>query len=97
VIGNKEKGRETKKFSLLIRGSQVQVLKGELKGHRKVAFFVMFYIYIIYSAASDLYYVGHTDDYVRRLTEHNEAVHNRFTSKHRPWVLKAVSIERDKK
>ena len=51
----------------------------------------MYYIYILYSATSDLNYVGYTNDYHRRLKEHNEQDYfNTFTSKHRPWILKAV-------
>ena len=49
----------------------------------------MYYIYILYSASSDLYYIGYSNDPVRRLEEHNTRPYNTFTSKHRPWVLKA--------
>lgn len=60
----------------------------------------MYYIYILYSVSSDLFYVGYTVDYKRRLNEHNEQdASNTFTSKHRPWTLKAVfecsMIEKD--
>jgi putative endonuclease len=51
----------------------------------------MYYIYILYSPTSDLYYVGYTNDYVRRLNEHNHQDYfDTFTSKHRPWSLSAV-------
>ncbi len=50
----------------------------------------MFYIYLIYSDSSDLYYVGYSDNPWRRLDEHNMSDHTTFTSKHRPWVLSAV-------
>ena len=50
----------------------------------------MYYIYIIYSDSADLYYVGYTNDPKRRLIEHNENPHNTFTSKHRPWIMKAL-------
>ena len=51
----------------------------------------MYYIYILLSTSSDLYYVGYTNDYARRFKEHNEQdTFNTFTSKHRPWVLKAI-------
>jgi putative endonuclease len=50
----------------------------------------MFYIYFIYSESSDLYYVGHSDNPWRRLEEHNFSEFLTFTSKHRPWILKAV-------
>ncbi len=50
----------------------------------------MYYIYIIYSDTADLYYVGYTIDPQHRLVEHNTSLHNTFTSKHRPWVIKAL-------
>jgi len=37
-----------------------------------VGFFVMFYLYILHSASSDKYYIGHSDNPWRRLVEHNE-------------------------
>jgi putative endonuclease len=50
----------------------------------------MFYIYIIYSTTSDKYYVGYSSDPWKRLMEHNTSLKTTFTSKHRPWVLKAI-------
>ena len=50
----------------------------------------MYYIYIIYSESSDLYYVGYTNDPKRRLIEHNTNPRITFTSKHRPWIMKAL-------
>jgi|SRR5579863_1466177 len=50
----------------------------------------MYFIYIIYSYSSNLYYVGYTNNPERRLTEHNTNPRNTFTSKHRPWVMKAL-------
>ena len=50
----------------------------------------MFYIYVLYSLSSDLYYVGYTADYLRRLHQHNHSDRDTFTSKHRPWKLCAV-------
>ncbi len=50
----------------------------------------MFYIYIIYSSSADKYYIGYSDDPNRRLVEHNTKPFNTYTSKHRPWILKAV-------
>ena len=52
----------------------------------------MFYLYILYSSISDKYYVGYTNDYERRLVEHNSSDGLTYTSKHRPWILKAVFI-----
>jgi putative endonuclease len=51
----------------------------------------MLYIYFLYSRSSDLYYVGYTSDYEKRVHDHNHQDHfNTFTSKHRPWELAAV-------
>jgi len=49
----------------------------------------MYYIYILNSATSNKYYVGYSSDPQRRLIEHNTKPFNTYTSKHRPWVLKA--------
>jgi len=49
----------------------------------------MFYIYIIYSPSADKYYVGYSNDPIRRLIEHNSSPFDTYTSKHRPWILKA--------
>ena len=49
----------------------------------------MFWIYILYSEKSDLYYIGFSDDPGRRIVEHNENKRVTFTSKHQPWILKA--------
>lgn len=48
----------------------------------------MYYIYILYSASADKYYVGYSTDTTRRLDEHNTKPLNTYTSKHRPWILK---------
>jgi len=50
----------------------------------------MYYLYILYSASSDKYYVGYTDNFERRFHEHNHSESLTYTSKHRPWDLKAV-------
>jgi putative endonuclease len=52
--------------------------------------FLMYYLYIIYSVSSDIYYVGYSDNPERRLAEHNSKPFSTFASKHRPWVLNAV-------
>jgi putative endonuclease len=49
-----------------------------------------YYIYILYSASSDIYYVGYSDDFERRFKQHNHSEKVTFTSKHRPWILKTV-------
>jgi putative endonuclease len=51
----------------------------------------MFYIYILFSEAANKYYIGHTEDYKRRLIEHNNDRRTiTFTHKYRPWILKSV-------
>ncbi len=50
----------------------------------------MFYIYILHSATSNLYYVGHSEDPWTRLEHHNNDDKDTFTAKHRPWVLASV-------
>lgn len=58
----------------------------------------MFYIYILYSEPFNKYYVGHTNDMLRRLSEHNEISLTSYTSKYRPWKLMAqieISETRD--
>ena len=50
----------------------------------------MFYIYILYSAGFDKFYIGYTNDYERRLFEHNTTDRTIYTSKYRPWILKSA-------
>ena len=50
----------------------------------------MYYVYILYSATADKYYVGHSTDPWQRLQQHNTAEKNSFTSKFRPWELVAL-------
>jgi putative endonuclease len=50
----------------------------------------MYYLYILYSASSDIYYVGISDSPFIRLQVHNTSKRKTFTSKHRPWTLKAL-------
>ena len=50
----------------------------------------MYFIYIIYSNKYDKFYVGSSSNPWNRVTEHNTSSFNTFTSKYRPWALKAV-------
>ena len=50
----------------------------------------MYYIYILHSKSADKFYIGYSDDPHRRLIEHNTKPFNTFTSKYRPWILKAI-------
>ena len=49
-----------------------------------------YYLYIIYSNRFDIYYYGSSKDPWQRLLTHNNSPHNTYTSKYRPWELKAV-------
>ena len=49
----------------------------------------MFYVYILYSSKCDHYYIGHTEDVVKRLEKHNNPVEkNKYTAKYLPWEIK---------
>lgn len=49
------------------------------------------YLHILYSEKLDKYYIGSTNDLLRRLSEHNRG-HSKFTKKGMPWTL-VYSIE----
>ena len=51
-----------------------------------------FYVYILYSETANKYYTGYSHDPWKRLVEHNTLEHITFTSKFRPWQLKAVFV-----
>ncbi|MFM9075211.1 MAG: GIY-YIG nuclease family protein, partial [Bacteroidota bacterium] len=52
-----------------------------------------YYLYILYSANADKYYVGYTTDYQKRVEDHNsQEFFSTYTSKHRPWLLAAVFL-----
>ena len=51
---------------------------------------MQYYLYILYSEAYDKYYIGYTSDYEKRLELHNSSRFNTFTSKYRPWKIKAL-------
>jgi predicted GIY-YIG superfamily endonuclease len=47
----------------------------------------MYSVYIIYSLKLDRYYIGHTEDISKRLSEHNSGL-SVYTSKANDWDLK---------
>jgi putative endonuclease len=47
----------------------------------------MYYVYILKSLKTDKLYIGHTDDLVRRLEEHNTGRGGRYTRQNGPWML----------
>lgn len=49
----------------------------------------MFFIYFLYSHKADKYYIGQTNDVVRRLKEHNNPQTNsKYTAKYIPLEIK---------
>jgi len=52
-----------------------------------------YYVYILYSEGYDKYYIGQTNSLEQRLERHNEFDStNTYTSKYRPWVMKAFVL-----
>ncbi|MCE7955615.1 MAG: GIY-YIG nuclease family protein [Bacteroidetes bacterium CHB6] len=49
----------------------------------------MYHVYVLFSTKSNIFYVGQTSDLDEIIIQHNETAIENFTSKHRPWVLKA--------
>ena len=47
---------------------------------------MVYYLYILYSATADIYYIGHTNDLGRRMSEHNSCDAG-WTKYHQPWAL----------
>ena len=67
------------------RPVRVQLPPGA-RSDRLVAFFMPFFVYIIYSSSLNRFYTGTTDDVSRRILEHNSSKYpNSFTSKGIPW------------
>ena len=53
-----------------------------------IAFFMPFFVYIVYSPSLQRFYVGTTDDVAKRIEEHNNNKYpGSFTSKGIPWEL----------
>ena len=47
----------------------------------------MYYVYILKSLKTNKLYIGHTDDLIRRLEEHNTGRGGRYTRQNGPWKL----------
>jgi putative endonuclease len=45
-----------------------------------------YHLYILYSKSLDKYYVGHTNNLTRRLSEHNSG-QTKSTRSGKPWIL----------
>ena len=48
---------------------------------------LMYYVYILKSLKTKKLYIGHTDDLVRRLEEHNTKRGEEYTQQNGPWRL----------
>ena len=55
----------------------------------------MFYVYILKSRIDGTYYKGFTEDYAKRLDEHNNGL-SKYTSNKMPWDLIYVEIHQTK-
>ena len=49
-----------------------------------------YFIYILYSASSEIYYVGYTSNPKLRFQQHNSNEKDKFTGKHKPWKMVAL-------
>jgi putative endonuclease len=56
----------------------------------------IFYLYILYSPFHDRYYTGYTNDLQKRLEQHNGSEFFGYTSKFKPWIVKAVFTTPDR-
>jgi len=56
----------------------------------------MFYVYVIRSLKSKIFYVGYTENLRKRLFEYNRGL-TKATAPHRPWKLVYYSAFNDKK
>ena len=55
----------------------------------------MYYVYIIKSLSKGIYYKGVTEDYLRRLDQHNQGLSG-YTSTAMPWELVYVEMHETK-
>ena len=47
---------------------------------------MMYHVYLIRSKRNGTFYIGYTNDVVRRLSEHNSGLIE-YTKKHKPWEI----------
>jgi len=57
------------------------------------AFFMEYYVYILYSEGHDSYYIGQTQDVQERIRRHNAKM-EAATSRYAPWDL-VLTIEKE--
>ena len=56
----------------------------------------MYFVYIIYSKQSDIFYRGHSENPSKRLEQHNNK-ESRYTSNKGPWELVFLESKKTKK
>ena len=56
----------------------------------------MFYVYIIWSSKSKIFYVGYTEDLRKRMSGHNQGL-SKATAPHKPWKLVYYSVFNNQK
>ncbi|GAB5538299.1 MAG: hypothetical protein Salg2KO_04020 [Salibacteraceae bacterium] len=49
--------------------------------------FMAHYVYILYSASIDKYYIGESENVKKRLVHHNSEMNQNWTRRGRPWHL----------
>ena len=50
-------------------------------------YFIMFYVYVLYSIEYDKIYIGYTSDLQARLTSHNHPQNHSWTARYKPWEI----------
>ena len=50
-------------------------------------YFVMFYVYVLYSKEYNKIYIGFTSDLEARLNQHNHPLNKGWTGNYRPWEI----------
>jgi putative endonuclease len=70
----------------------------------QILFYMLFYVYVLFSPAWDKIYIGFTSDLETRIKSHNELATKGWTTKFRPWIIvhtesfdsKALAMKREK-
>ena len=47
----------------------------------------MYYVYILQSLKTGRLYIGHTNNLIRRMEDHNNGCGSKYTRQNGPWVL----------
>ena len=55
-----------------------------------IFFYIMFYLYLLYSAKAKKFYIGYSSDPYKRLQQHLNNKGDKYTGKYNDWKLQAV-------